>query len=1532
MPTDGTKTLNLQWDAVVTRADPDWRRDLYHIPQLDDDDLPASRRKVLQDWRNTGPYKARPPILASASLTQTNSSLAASAETLVRPTSSAGIYDSDGKLVRTLWSAETNHASVNDPGAFWDGRLDDGSVAPSGDYVAKVLKHNIQYTWEGVIGNTSPDHLNNIDYHNYASAITDMAITDAGEIYFTHAYDERWNTTHVATESNIQEAEYVQPLSFRSTYGSSAACCTDGTYTYFVRILDSSQSWVHAVATAAYDYLPNNRGLKQRVAFASGTAIGDGQTAIGYSATGQFILDIAVQKSGNFLFISRFADATPTGYRIWTLNKTTGATLQTNNLSYLSQGAIATSPTTGRLWVIHSSTGAARDKISELVADGAGVLTETGVHITGLTAALGLEVSPDGSYILVTDGGSSQQIKAFNTSDGSVKTAWGTSGVFGTAGGYVNSPLVTDTKFMFAVPTGTGFSNGGSFIAFSSDSSFWVGDAGNFRNLHFSSGNSPTLIERIAYVTAGYDARECRGDPTRIFYEAREWEVDYDVAMGIDNGSWTLKRNWAADLPEMNVYRNLKFVGVYSNGRTYGLQPVAGVNRVYELTTSGLRDTGARINQLTYVDRNFDLWCVTTNVGGGAAVEFRKIAFTGFDGSENPTWASDPTVLPSVAVLTTETLPAGFPVIEFSVNHSSNLSEPLQNGVIPIFNAHSFDSTDYHFGGIDSVTGEAMFKTHPGTTNINYGGPNTFLKFPEAPFFPSRSTAQVAMQSYIGNGTSMGDNGGGSMFYVPGDRFVFTQFAGEEYGNNQSNVWSHWHQSGLIVSEFGPVAPYFALASEADQSHSDPGAAPPAFRYPTSNLSFKGLSGMAGNAFNGGLTYVNGKYYLYNNDEWYHAGIHRWRVEGLDTFLETDLPVTWNGSYTTPVDANNLLLGLPFDTVDVPTGSAGWVRSPVADSGTLAGSDYYRVYTNALKPNLLDVPDLVFMAVSTLQVCTLSRTLPRTGSGNWTIDAEVVWLWATNSNFTLSILDGAGKRIVRLTHPFLNALAVNGTPIMTLADSTAWAEYVGAVRPLTISANVNTGKMSVTFGDYTLSNLSVDEAGADPTDPATFRIKCDSGASDQGSIAITALDWSEEATPPVVHVPSDFGTVAAWFQAYDNTDLTVNRDGTGGAPTSGGVAGRWLDISGNGNHVSALADTNRPVWRTDNGLNFRALNAVGADYSNMRNTSTTAMPRQNSSGGMLCSIPGGFTSLVDFGTVGNGYAIQTSNSTDHNSQLAVHDGAGFGQATDLFTNARRAVVCWRSNGTDIIFQVNGSTFTRAIAGSAVDMTSIFFGTFNGGAPKPIRIFEAVFYSEDIGAFNLTRLDTYFRDQTTSIGDPTRTVTTVGDSLTQGSGSALGKPWPDYVTSRSGSVWYSEAVEGGLIQANGSYHDINAYGGSSENVVIIWAGTNDIITNNRTGAEVESDIQTYIGNLTGSPKIVICTLQAFTTHNASRLALNTLLKANYTGYADALVKLDEAPELSDSTDLTYYQADGVHLTDAGYAIVGGLVQAALFALP
>lgn len=1039
--------------------------------------------------------------------------------------SSAGVFTEGGVLVRTLWAAVDNHDKANDPASFWDGRLDDRSVAPSGTYKVKKLQHSVTYTMEGYVGNTSPDHVDNLEYHMHGTPMVDMTITAAGEMYFGHGYDERWNTMHVATEDNIQEAKYVLFLGNRTAYNSPICICNDNDRVYWVRFGPGAGAFIWANTTDDFQW-PDptgfpNPGVKDRVHYpvhgveepGGGGLPATIDTAL--ILENEFIYDIAVQLSGNFLFASR--DKAGGGYKIQTVHKTTGEKLQENaSLGFTFLRGIAINPVDGSLWACNSgSSTTVCNRISKLTADGSGVLTLTGLHITtGLQNAQGIEVSPDGSYLLVTDGGTSQQIKAFNTSDGSVKSAWATSGVLGTAGGYATDPTVTNTKFMFVKAVG-GFQNiTGGWIAFSSDSSFWVGDSGNFRALHFSAGNSPAYVERIAWIPAFYAVHVCRGDHTRVFSDYLEWDIDYSIPMGIDNGSWTLARNWSYIIPSADgeypyySFASLKWVGVYSNGRTYCFHRSNLVGfRVFELDpVNGLRNTGVGVTFQgnAYVDANMDMWYWTVNDGGqtGGPIELRKNPLVGFDGSHNPSWQFDHfdvSTWPAVLTIPNGTLPPQFPTIHENLNHSRNFVEQLSNGVIPVHNPHSLEgnAAGDHVGGILFATGESRFTAHPATPR-NFGQP--FLTYPEAPYFTTANLANI-----VGISAGVDDLGGGSAFWLPGHAHFFCQYAGENWGNNQTNFIYHYHESGLLVNMVGEAAPYFAdnrlsYPKMVDEGEIDITQFEP--NLPNARTSFKGCRLLAGNAFNGGLAFANGKYYLYENDEWYHGGIMRWCIEDLDTIAITEQTVNWNSaSYAPVVNPFDMLSGLPFDQIEVPDGAGGWHRNlPNDTSGNISVGPWLRIYTNSTQPNPFKSPDIAMTIAGITQDFVLYKDFPaRAINRNWALEMEIFQGSVTFPTVQFEILDAQDRKILTLTNAFHPTagpfnLWINGPAngftvgIANVLSLGAYQRFINTMRDLTVRVNLSTGKLSVRYGPYIRTDIDPFDPAATLSTPARFRM------------------------------------------------------------------------------------------------------------------------------------------------------------------------------------------------------------------------------------------------------------------------------------------------------------------------------------------------------------------------------------------------------------------------------------------------------------
>jgi len=82
------------------------------------------------------------------------------------------------------------------------------------------------------------------------------------------------------------------------------------------------------------------------------------------------------------------------------------------------------------------------------------------------------------------------------------------------------------------------------------------------------------------------------------------------------------------------------------------------------------------------------------------------------------------------------------------------------------------------------------------------------------------------------------------------------------------------------------------------------------------------------------------------------------------------------------------------------------------------------------------------------------------------------------------------------------------------------------------------------------------------------------------------------------------------------------------------------------------------------------------------------------------------------------------------------------------------------------------------------------------------------------------------------------------------------------------------------------------------------------------------------------KVIVCTEINCTDASLSdsrRLAFNTLVRNNWTGFADYLCDLGNTSPFNTATsheNLTYYLADGVHLTATGYQLIANAVSSAI----
>lgn len=718
-------------------------------------------------------------------------------------TTSAGVYK-NGQLVRTLWNNVKRNAGTYT--ATWDGKDDTGATVV-GTTQIKVQAHTMSYQWTANIGNSSSIDTGS---HKLRGLSTPYSGVEVGDyIYIAKGTTEGNTPIYKVAKSN--------PNYMIEVRGENAAvdmhtdfACSDGTRVYWAGYDAWTGYWPISNTTP-----PDTNSRVHSIIYATNVS---NDTDYIFSAGKTTKPSLNGQFSYSGLTILDDTAAHPTGLAVTTgatgflysthkglnqlrcYDKLSGALLRTNTLPLR---AIAIDGN-----VLYGIVG---DSIRKFTINAStGVLTYSASGSISVTKPI--NISAKNGVLMVIAGSTQQQVKAFNYTGTALWT-------LGQSGGYVNSPTVANDKFQFQEYTGK-VSKG--YLIPLADSSFWVGDAGNCRQIHFS--KTRTFVESSFYLPTNYNASTITAEPTRIFAGLLEFDLT----------TRALVKNWSGNITSSYAY-NTRIGGLLTHlitisGKTFGTiyyYPTAGtpdgrLREWVELGATGIRYTGIRLDDyFNYnIESNGDRYFYDGDFYAASGTgSIMKQAYTGLDGSSNPTWATATIYL---------TFPLGIGSPYYACSNYAN-----SKGIIF---AESRQNEGFHLGRVSG--GQYLWQTSKSTTTSYTGD------------FPNDGTFDV------GNNVNFA---GKSLHVV--DSLAVWNYVGEFWKNAQVNKWNMYHQDGLMLMQLGKTTPEARIYSNTNDAPRE----------------------AAGNALESKMVKIGNDYYIIHCDESVHGAIHVFKILNANT-------------------------------------------------------------------------------------------------------------------------------------------------------------------------------------------------------------------------------------------------------------------------------------------------------------------------------------------------------------------------------------------------------------------------------------------------------------------------------------------------------------------------------------------------------------------------------------------------------------------------------------------------------------------------
>jgi lysophospholipase L1-like esterase len=417
--------------------------------------------------------------------------------------------------------------------------------------------------------------------------------------------------------------------------------------------------------------------------------------------------------------------------------------------------------------------------------------------------------------------------------------------------------------------------------------------------------------------------------------------------------------------------------------------------------------------------------------------------------------------------------------------------------------------------------------------------------------------------------------------------------------------------------------------------------------------------------------------------------------------------------------------------------------------------------------------------------------------------------------------------------------------------------------------------------------------------------------------------------------PASLPGLAARYDLSDPANLF--QDGAGTIPAATGQpVGRVSDLSGNGHHLTQAASASRPTIRTVAGR--RSVYGSGTQWLDV--PASLSLDRRNSTLFVVHRVRSPVTTALWHMPAGFPNYRITLDQTDGGELQFFHGGllsSGIARSHGIAA----AAAVGRSGEIKLFLgRESRGGLAAAEAGSSAGG---YLGNSAGNFQIVGHLYAALAYGRALGDEEIARVLAWLAAKYGAVGpEEPSFILFEGDSITQGVGGA---PEEDYSAPAQFAArcarqpkWMNLGTGGDTIQ-NMAANTAATIGHLAKNaaypnrIARLLIGHNDL-NQERTAAQVKADIDAWIAAVRAGHAGVIlagCTILPSGLLMGAKEAARIEVNAHIRDVADFDFATDLAadPRLADPGDAAIY-GDGIHPTNAGYAIVAQLEHAAFAA--